>query len=134
MILGIGTDIVETARIASLLDSAQERFLARTFTEEEQALSLKRGKDGAHCANTLAKRFAAKEACAKALGTGISGGILFKEIGVINDTQGAPTLTLTGEALKRLEVITPAGKTARLHISISDEKTHAGAYVIIEAV
>ncbi len=134
MILGIGTDIVETARIASLLESTGERFLARTFTEEEQALSLKRGKDGAHCAATLAKRFAAKEACAKALGTGISGGILFKEIGVINDTQGAPALTLTGEALKRLQVITPTGKTARIHLSLSDEKSHACAYVIIEAV
>jgi len=134
MILGIGTDIVETARIASLLDSAKERFLARNFTDEEQSLSLKRGHNGGHCAATLAKRFAAKEACAKALGTGISGGILFKEIGVMNDKKGAPALTLTGEALKRLEVITPAGKTARIHLSLSDEKEYACAYVMIEAV
>lgn len=134
MILGIGTDIVNTARIASLLQSAQERFLARSFTEEEQALSLKRGKNGEHCANTLAKRFAAKEACAKALGTGISGGILFKEIGVTNDDKGAPSLSLSGQALERLQDITPAGKSARIHLSLSDEKTCASAYVIIEAV
>jgi len=133
MILGIGTDIVETARIASLLQSAEERFLARTFTEDEQALSLKRGK-GEHCAATLAKRFAAKEACAKALGTGISGGILFKEIGVTNDDKGTPLLILTGHALQRLHEITPTDKIARLHLSLSDEKSCASAYVIIEAV
>lgn len=133
MILGIGTDIVETARIASLLQSAQERFLARTFTADEQALSLKRGKDQ-HCPQTLAKRFAAKEACAKALGTGISGGILFKEIGVTNDTNGAPHLELSGNALQKLHAITPTGKTVRVHLSLSDENTHACAYVIIEAV
>lgn len=133
MILGIGVDIVETARIASLLQSAGERFLTRSFTEEEQTLSLKRGK-GEHCAATLAKRFAAKEACAKALGTGISGGILFKEIGVINDKNGAPSLSLSGKALEKLQEITPAGKSAHIHLSLSDEKTCANAYVIIEAL
>ena len=133
MILGIGTDIIDISRINALLDSAGERFLTRSFTEEEQNLARKRGKGGAYCAGTLAKRFAAKEACAKALGTGISGGILFKEIGVTLDQNGAPALTLTGQALARLGTLTPADKTPHLHLSLSDEKTCACAMVIIEA-
>lgn len=134
MILGIGTDIVETARIASLLQSAGARFLARSFTEEEQALALKRGKDGNHCAATLAKRFAAKEACAKALGTGLRGGVFWRDMGVVNLPSGRPTMKLTGGALKRLQEITPPGHKAQIDLTITDDGPTAQAIVIISAV
>lgn len=133
MILGIGTDIVDIRRIEELLGGASgARFIERTFTAEEQALANTRSSGGLSGA-TYARRFAAKEACAKALGTGIREGILFTDIAVTRDEHGCPGLSLSGAALKRLWDISPKGMTARLHLSLSDEPPYATAYVIIEA-
>lgn len=133
MILGIGTDICDIHRIERLLDEKGERFIARTFTEEEQKTAESR-KNGGLTAAAYTKRFAAKEACAKALGSAIREGILFTDISVSNDVMGKPSLTLSGKALERLEAITPEGHEARLHLSLSDERPYALAFVTIEAV
>ncbi len=124
MILGLGTDIVKVERIEKTLSRFGARFTNRCFSQSESA-----GMNG----RRLAKRFAAKEACAKALGTGFRGGLLFKEIEVVNDASGAPSLILHGAAQKRLLSITPPGKTARLHLSLSDERDQALAVVVIDA-
>lgn len=135
MILGIGTDIIDIRRIEELLAGPNgARFIERTFTADEQALAQSRENGGLRGA-TYARRFAAKEACAKALGTGIGrDGILFTDIAVTRDHLGCPGLSVQGAALKRLWDITPDGKTARLHISLSDDFPYATAYVIIEAI
>lgn len=129
MILGIGSDLVDIRRIERTLARHGERFLERVFTEVEQ----KRAGRRADTIATLAKRFAAKEACAKALGTGMRGGVFWRDLGVVNLPSGRPTLRLTGGALKRLAAITPAGCEARIDLSITDEWPLAQAFVVISA-
>jgi holo-[acyl-carrier protein] synthase len=130
MILGIGSDMVDVRRIERAIARHGERFLGRIFTATERAKADRR----ARRAETYAKRFAAKEACAKALGTGIRAGVFWRDMGVVNLPSGRPTMKLTGGALKRLEAITPAGFDARIDISITDEGPLAHAHVIISAV
>jgi holo-[acyl-carrier protein] synthase len=130
MIIGIGNDLANIERIEQTLRSYGERFIQRIFTPAEQAKAARRTNPGA----TYAKRFAAKEACAKALGTGIHKGVFFKDMGVENLPSGQPTLVLTGGALKRLQEITPAGTTAKIHLSLTDDAPWAQAFVMIEAL
>jgi holo-[acyl-carrier protein] synthase len=129
MILGIGSDLIDMRRVEKTIARYGERFIRRIFTEEEQAIANRRVNPAA----TYAKRFAAKEACAKALGTGINRGIYFRDMGVVNLPSGQPTLQLTGRAQAHLEVLTPPGKKAMIHLSISDEPPLAQAFVIIVA-
>jgi len=130
MILGIGSDITDVRRVAKVIERHGERFLDRIFTPIE------RGKaDGRrNRVETYAKRFAAKEACAKALGTGFRAGVWWRDLGVVNLPSGRPTLQLTGGALRRLQAITPAGHEARIDLTITDEGPMAQALVIISAV
>ena len=130
MIIGIGNDLTNIERIEATLAKYGERFVRRVFTPVEQAKAAQRVTDVA----TYAKRFAAKEACAKALGTGIYRGVFFRDIGVVNLPSGQPTLELTGGALKRLRAMTPAGMTARIHLSLTDDQPWAQAFVVIEAL
>ncbi len=130
MIIGIGSDLIDIRRIQTALDRHGARFVNRCFTPHEQA----RAESRAHRAATYAKRFAAKEACSKALGTGLSHGVFFKDMGVVNDKNGKPTMVLTGGALERLKALTPQGKTAHIHLSITDDDPLAQAFVVIEAV
>ncbi len=130
MILGIGSDLIDIRRIERSLERYGERFVGRVFTPEEQAKAAQRVTKEA----TYAKRFAAKEACAKALGTGIYRGVFFKDMGVVNLPSGQPTMKLTGGALARLEAMTPPGKKAVIHLTISDDTPMAQAFVVIEAV
>jgi holo-[acyl-carrier protein] synthase len=129
MILGIGSDLCDIRRIEQSLARHGERFTHRLFTEVERA----RAEGRAHRAATYAKRFAAKEACAKALGTGIRRGVFWKDMGVVNLPSGRPTLELTGGALARLSEMTPAGHAAVIHLSITDDFPWAQAFVVIEA-
>lgn len=133
MIIGTGSDLLDITRMEKTLARFGDRFVARCFTDVERAKAESRRGGGTHVA-TYAKRFAAKEACSKALGTGFSHGVFMKDIGVVNDAAGKPTLTLTGGALKRLEAMTPAGKMAVIHLTLTDEPPMAKAFVIIEAV
>ena len=130
MILGIGSDTTDARRIAKVIERHGERFLARIFTDIERAKAERRK----NRAETYAKRFAAKEACAKALGTGIRHGVWWRDMGVINLPSGRPALRLTGGALKRLEAITPNGFKPQIDLSLSDEGPMAQAVVIISAV
>ncbi len=130
MILGIGSDLVDVRRIEEVIARHGERFLARVFTATERARAERR----ARRAETYAKRFAAKEACAKALGTGMRAGVFWRDMGVVNLPSGRPTLKLTGGALARLQAITPAGCEARIDLSITDEGPLAQAFVVISAV
>ena len=132
MILGTGADLCDIRRIESLLVRHGPRFTHRLFTEAERAYA--DAKPPRTRAATYAKRFAAKEACAKALGTGMAGGVFLADLGVVNDPSGRPTLTLTGGALRRLAALTPPGMTARLHLTLTDEPPYAFAQVIIEAL
>jgi holo-[acyl-carrier protein] synthase len=129
MILGIGSDLVDVRRIARVIDRHGERFLARIFTATERGKAERR----ANRVETYAKRFAAKEACAKALGTGLRAGVFWRDMGVVNLASGRPTLQLTGGALKRLQAITPAGCEARIDVTITDEGPLAQAFVMISA-
>src|SRR4029079_8503401 len=113
MIVGIGSDIVDVRRIESVLERHGERFLGRIFTAAERAKAERR----ANRVETYAKRFAAKEACAKALGTGFRAGVFFRDMGVVIRPSGKPTLKLTGGALKRLQAITPAGCAAQIDLA-----------------
>lgn len=133
MILGIGNDLVDGRRLDRVLAEFGPRFLARCFTpvEREQA---RRFEQNVALVAFYAKRFAAKEACAKALGTGFRDGIAFNQIGVVNDADGKPEIALSGKALERLGKITPPGARARVHLSLSDEPPYAQAFVVIEAV
>ena len=129
MIIGVGSDLCDISRVAQTLDKFGERFVARCFTEIERRKS-----DGrAERAASYAKRFAAKEACAKALGTGLRHGVFWRDMGVVNLPSGAPTMRLTGGAAERLQAITPPGMTAFIHLTITDEYPLAQAFVIIEA-
>jgi holo-[acyl-carrier protein] synthase len=130
MILGVGSDLVEIPRIERVLARHGERFLNRVFTETERARAERRADRIA----TYAKRFAAKEACAKALGTGLRRGVFWRDMGVVNLPSGRPTMRLTGGALARLQAITPAGCDAQIDLTITDEATMAQAFVIISAV
>jgi len=130
MIIGIGSDITDVRRIAGVIDRHGDRFLDRVFTPTERAKADKRR----NRVETYAKRFAAKEACAKALGTGIRAGVWWRDMGVVNLPSGRPTMELTGGAKRRLAAITPAGHEARIDLSITDEGPTAHALVIISAV
>ena len=130
MIIGTGTDLIDIRRIEKTLERFGDRFTQRCFTEIEQAKSDRRKERAA----SYAKRYAAKEAGAKALGTGISRGVSWKEVGVVNLPGGKPTLELKGRALDWLARLTPDGMKAFVHISITDEPPYALATVIIEAL
>ena len=130
MILGLGSDITDARRIAKVIERHGERFLTRVFTEIERAKADRRR----NRAETYAKRFAAKEACAKALGTGIRGGVWWRDMGVVNLPSGRPTMLLTGGAKKRLDALTPKGHRAQIDITITDEGSMAVAFVVISAV
>ena len=129
MILGIGSDIVDIRRIEQTLERFGARFLERVYTETERSKAGSR----TNAAATYAKRFAAKEACAKALGTGFRAGVFFRDLGVVNLPGGKPTLALTGGAAERLAAITPAGMTAQIDLTLTDEYPLAQAFVIISA-
>jgi holo-[acyl-carrier protein] synthase len=130
MIIGLGSDIVDVRRIARSIERYGDRFLARIYTPVERAKAEKR----ANKVETYAKRFAAKEACSKALGTGFRRGVFWRDMGVVNLPGGRPTMQLTGGALKRLHSITPAGCEAQIDVSLTDEGPTAQAIVIISAV
>ena len=130
MILGIGTDLVDIRRIEQTIARHGERFINRIFTEVERA----RAERKANRIDTYAKRFAAKEACAKALGTGFRKGVFFRDMGVVNLPSGRPTMKLTGGALVRLQSMTPPGYEARIDVTITDEGPLAQAMVVISAV
>ncbi|MES2988385.1 MAG: holo-ACP synthase [Pseudomonadota bacterium] len=131
MIIGTGSDLCNIERIQSSLDRFGTRFEQRAFTELEIAKAARRPHTKA---GTLAKRFAAKEAFSKAVGTGFRAGVFMKDIGVVNSSSGAPTLALTGGARARLDAITPAGHVAKVHLTLTDDHPWAFAMVIIEAV
>ena len=130
MIIGLGSDIVDVRRIAKVIERHGERFLARIYTRDERAKAEQR----ANTVETYAKRFAAKEACAKALGTGLSHGVFWRDMEVVNLPGGQPTLRLTGGALARLQTLVPAGHAPKVHVSLTDDPPIAQAFVIIEAV
>ena len=129
MILGIGSDLIDIRRIERTLERYGERFVARIFTAEEQRRSERR----ANRAASYAKRYAAKEACSKALGTGFRRGVYWRDLGVVNLASGQPSMILTGGALERLRAITPAGMTAQIELTLTDEDPLASAFVIISA-
>ncbi|MEI6558008.1 MAG: holo-ACP synthase [Rhodospirillaceae bacterium] len=131
MILGIGTDLVDIRRIEHALDRFGVRLLDRLFTPAEQARAERLPSPGRAAA--YAKRFAAKEACAKALGTGVAAGVFWRDLGVVSAPGGAPAMELTGGALHRLNAITPEGMIARVHLSLTDEYPLAQAFVTISA-
>lgn len=130
MIVGIGTDLADIRRIENTLNRFGERFEKRVFTDIERAKSDKRRERAA----SYAKRWAAKEACSKALGTGLRMGVAWKEMGVVNLPSGKPTMELTGGAAERMAKLIPEGHTAHIHVTITDDKPYAQAFVIIEAL
>lgn len=130
MILGLGSDLCDIRRIEKTLEQHGERFIARLYTDIERAKSEGRANRPA----SYAKRFAAKEACAKALGTGLNHGVYWRDMGVVNMPGGKPTMALTGGALARLSAITPPGYRAQIDLSITDDFPMAQAIVIISAV
>jgi holo-[acyl-carrier protein] synthase len=132
MIIGIGSDICDIRRIEKAIARHGSRFLERVFTETERAKASRRSESNQ--ASTFAKRFAAKEAAAKALGTGFRRGVFFSDLGVVNLPGGQPTLALTGGSADRLQAITPAGMTAQVHLTMTDEYPYAFAQVMISAV
>jgi holo-[acyl-carrier protein] synthase len=130
MILGVGSDIIDIRRVEKTLQRFGDRFVERVFTDTERRKSEGRAKRAA----SYAKRFAAKEACSKALGTGFRAGVFWRDMGVVNLASGKPTMKLTGGALKRLGEITPPGMRAQIDLSLTDDDPHAQAIVIISAV
>ena len=130
MIIGLGSDLCNIERIQASLDRFGARFETRVFTPVEQAKAARRPFTKA---GTLAKRFAAKEAYSKAVGTGFKAGVFMKDIGVVNAPSGAPTLALAGGAAARLAAITPAGHEAVIHLTLTDDHPWAQAFVVIEA-
>ena len=129
MIIGLGSDMVDVRRIARSIERYGERFLGRIFTPAERA----KAEGRANTVETYAKRFAAKEACSKALGTGFRSGVFWRDMGVVNLPSGQPTMRLTGGAAARLAAITPQGCEAFIHLTITDEHPIAQAFVVIEA-
>ncbi len=130
MILGIGTDLANIERIAAVLARHGDRFRNRVFTETELAKAARRRDE----AGTLAKRWAAKEACSKALGTGLAMGISWRDMAVRNLPSGQPSMTLTGWAAERLAAMTPPGHSAHIHVTLTDDHPWAQAFVVIEAL
>jgi holo-[acyl-carrier protein] synthase len=130
LILGIGNDIIDIRRIEKTLDRFGERFVTRIYTEIE----VKKSERRLNRVESYAKRYAAKEACSKALGTGFRKGVFWKDMGVINLPSGKPTMSLTGGALEQLMKITPPGMKAEIHLTITDEPPQAQAFVLISAV
>jgi holo-[acyl-carrier protein] synthase len=131
MIIGLGSDLCNIERIQASLDRFGTRFEQRVFTEIERAKGDRRPFTKA---GTLAKRFAAKEAFSKAVGTGFKRGVFMKDIGVVNAPSGAPTLALAGGAKARLDALTPHGHVARIHLTLTDDHPWAQAFVVIEAI
>lgn len=129
-VIGLGSDLCNIDRIAASIDRFGDRFINRIFTDTEQAKANRRQMTRAA---TYAKRFAAKEACAKALGTGFRDGVFFRDMGVVNLPSGQPTLRLTGGAAARLAQITPAGHKAAIHLTMTDDHPWAQAIVLITA-
>lgn len=130
MIIGLGNDMSEIKRVQATLDRFGDKFTHRCFTDIERAKSDRRAERAA----SYAKRFSAKEACAKALGTGLSRGVYWRDMGVVNLPSGKPTMKLTGGAAKILDTLVPAGHRPNIHISITDDGGMAQAFVIIEAL
>lgn len=130
MIIGIGNDTIDIRRVQKVIDRHGARFTERIFTETEQRKSDRRRLRAA----SYAKRFAAKEACAKALGTGMARGVFWRDMGVVNLPGGKPTIELTGGAAKRLAALTPSGHRSVIHVTITDDFPMAQAFVLIEAV
>ncbi len=130
MILGVGSDLTDIRRVAATLERFGERFTGRLFTPVERTRSERKVDRAA----SYAKRFAAKEACAKALGTGMRRGVFWKDMGVVNARSGQPTLALTGGAAARLEEMLPDGYKAAIHLSLTDDHPYAQAFVVIEAL
>jgi holo-[acyl-carrier protein] synthase len=130
MILGIGSDIIDIRRIEQTLARFGDRFTQRVYTERERARAERRPEQRAA---TYAKRFAAKEATSKALGTGLKQGVFWRDMGVANLPSGQPTMRLTGGALRRVEQLTPPGHTAHIHVSLTDDYPLAVGFVIISA-
>lgn len=130
MIIGIGSDLSDIRRIQNSLDRFGDRFTHRVYTEIERSRSERKPDRAA----SYAKRFAAKEACAKALGTGIRRGVFWRDMGVVNMRSGQPTMALTNGALERLKAIVPEGMRPVIHLSLTDDKPYAQAFVIIEAL
>ncbi len=131
MIIGLGSDLCNIERIAASVERFGERFEQRVFTDVERAKAARRPFTKA---GTLAKRFAAKEAFSKAVGTGFRAGVFMRDIGVVNAPSGAPTLALTGGAKARLDALIPEGHAARVHLTMTDDHPWAQAFVIIEAI
>ena len=129
LILGTGADLCDIRRIEQVMQRFGDRFLQRVFTEAERARAARR--HPRIQPGTYAKRFAAKEACSKALGTGFSHGVFHSDMGVVNLPTGKPTLQLTGGAADRLRAITPPGQVARIHLTLTDEHPYAFAQVTI---
>src|SRR6187397_1076111 len=134
MIIGIGSDLIDITRVARVIERQGDRFLDRVFTDAERAKAARRAKSEKMVVATYAKRFAAKEACAKALGTGIRRGVWWRDMGVVNMPSGRPTMLLTGGARKCLDALTPKGHRAQIDITITDEGPMAVAFVVISAV
>ncbi len=130
MILGLGSDLSDIRRIQDSLDRFGDRFKQRVFTELERTRSDRK----ADAAASYAKRFAAKEACSKALGTGMRRGVFWRDMGVVNMRSGQPTMALTGGAAERLKDMTPPGMKAVIHLTLTDDHPYAQAFVIIEAL
>jgi holo-[acyl-carrier protein] synthase len=130
MIIGLGNDVIDIRRIEAAIARFGDRFLTRVFTDVERAKSDRRAQRAA----SYAKRFAAKEACAKALGTGLRHGVYWRDMGVVNLASGRPTLKLTGGAAARLASLTPPGHEARIDLTLTDDFPQAQAIVIISAI
>jgi holo-[acyl-carrier protein] synthase len=130
MIIGLGSDLIDIRRVERSLERFGQRFIQRIFTDIEQAKSERRRERAA----SYAKRFAAKEACAKALGTGMSHGVFWRDMGVVNLPGGKPTMKLENGAAKRLADLLPSGYEARIHLTITDDFPLAQAFVVIEAL
>lgn len=130
MIIGIGSDLIDIRRVSRTIDRFGERFLGRIFTVTEREKCDRRS----NRIESYARRFAAKEACSKALGTGLRRGVFWRDMGVVNLPSGQPTMALTGGAQRRLEAITPPGMDVRIDVSLTDEPPMAQAIVIITAI
>jgi holo-[acyl-carrier protein] synthase len=130
MIIGIGNDVIDIRRIEETLEKYGERFIHRIFTDVEVRKSEKRAQRAA----SYAKRFAAKEACSKALGTGFRASVFWRDMGVVNEPSGKPTMVLTGGAREQLAKMTPPGHDVKIHLTITDDFPYAHAFVMIEAI
>jgi len=130
LIVGLGSDLTDIRRIEKTLERFGERFVGRIFTDVERTRSERK----ADRAASYAKRFAAKEACAKALGTGMRRGVFWRDMGVVNARSGQPTMALAGGAARRLAALIPPGFEARIHVSLTDDHPYAQAFVVIEAL